>query len=159
MDVLVALGDAPTVVIAVLAIALGVFLLARGRRGERPDEAAADGATAPTPLAVPVATAAREAAAPPVEPEPQPAAGEPEPQPAAVEPEPQPPAVESEAPPVAPEPATPPVEPELQPPPLEPEAPAAPGEPSPSLDEPPSRVLPFRGEPLRLRKSDGGDRP
>lgn len=51
MNVLAALGDAPTAAIAVLAIMLGLFVVARGQRGQR---AGAD-ESGPTLLKVPVA--------------------------------------------------------------------------------------------------------
>lgn len=53
MDVLAALGEAPTAAIAVIAILLGLFVVARGRRGERGDEK-----PAPSLLAVPAAAPA-----------------------------------------------------------------------------------------------------
>jgi hypothetical protein len=49
MNVLAALGDAPTAAIAVVAIVLGIFVVVRGRRGER----AGDEKPAPSLLAVP----------------------------------------------------------------------------------------------------------
>ena len=59
MQVLAALGDVPTAVIAILAIALGVFLAARGPREKRAAARAGDHAEAsgPTLLKVPVASA------------------------------------------------------------------------------------------------------
>jgi len=58
MRVLATLGDAPTAAIAVVAIALGLFLAARGPRDKRA-AGAADGAGAPGPAMVtlPVASA------------------------------------------------------------------------------------------------------
>ncbi len=59
MDVLAALGDAPTAAIAIVAILLAVFFAVRGQRGERGAVAAAGAAdeAAPTLLKVPVAPA------------------------------------------------------------------------------------------------------
>lgn len=59
MDVLAALGDAPTAVIAIVAILLAVFFAVRGHRGERDAVAGAGAAdvAAPTLLKVPVAAA------------------------------------------------------------------------------------------------------
>ncbi len=56
MHLLAALGDAPTAAIAVVAILLGVFVVARGRRGEK--AAGPGGAEAgPSLLTVPIAKA------------------------------------------------------------------------------------------------------
>jgi len=59
MDVLAALGDAPTAVIAIVAIMLGIFFAVRGQRGERGAVAGTGAAdvAAPTLLKVPVAPA------------------------------------------------------------------------------------------------------
>jgi hypothetical protein len=57
VDVLAALGDAPTAVIAVVAIVLGVVLAARGQRGERAADHGAADEVRPSLLKMPIAGA------------------------------------------------------------------------------------------------------
>src|ERR671916_544883 len=57
MHVLAALADAPTAVLAIAAILLGLFVLARGQRGEDGDEEAASSLLR-VPVVVPVAARA-----------------------------------------------------------------------------------------------------
>jgi hypothetical protein len=57
MDVLAALGSAPTAVIAVVAIVLGVVLVARGQRGEPAAGLGTAGEAGPSPLTVPITAA------------------------------------------------------------------------------------------------------
>jgi hypothetical protein len=62
MDVLAALGNAPTAVIAVVAIVLGVVLVARGHRGEPAAGLGTAGEAGPSPAPVPVPITAAEPA-------------------------------------------------------------------------------------------------
>jgi outer membrane biosynthesis protein TonB len=57
MHVLAALADAPTAVLAVAAILLGLFVVARGRRGEGADDEAGSSLLS-VPLKVPIAATA-----------------------------------------------------------------------------------------------------
>jgi len=57
MDVLAALGSAPTAVIAVVAIVLGVVLVARDQRGEPAAGLGTAGDAGPSPLTAPITAA------------------------------------------------------------------------------------------------------
>lgn len=174
MNVLAALGDAPTAAIAVVAILLGIVVVARGQRGRPADEEAGPSLLTGVPVAAPAGGDAdddgletmaphdvghgtirlRGVASPDTEPEVEP---EPAPEPAPTswtEPSPEPtswtaPVVP--ATPAAPEPAPePPAAPEPQPPPAAgPPPPYAPPPPGPA---PPASPIPFRQGKIRFRK-------
>jgi len=165
MHVLAALGDAPTAAIAVVAILLGVLVVARGRRGHDGLAATGGGGDAPSPslLAIPGARADEDglrtmtvgdighgtirlgghaagdevATLPPLPPREEPEAVEPEPV-VPIEPEPEPIAWRTE----------PTTEPEPEPQPGPGPAPwQPPVPPEPTADQPPPPELPPAPEP------------